>query len=175
MSRLPQGSDAALDPVRTALHQDAETRAAQVEDAARHEAEAILDRARRQASEIRSTAEREGTEAARAEAAGRSARVRRQARGLVLARQEALRSELREQVLDLVGELRRDPRYPQILVRLTARADRILGPMASVTESYKGGVTAVAGSRRLDLSLPTLADQAIEDHAGEVRRLWEDA
>lgn len=175
MSRLPQGSDSALDPVRAALHRTTQTQARQVEDAARSEAEAILHQARRQAAEISSTAEREGAEAARAEAAGRSARVRRQARGLVLARQEALRSELRRQVLDQVRELRRDPRYPRILVRLTARADKVLGPMASVTESAKGGVTAVAGSRRLDLSLPTLADQAIEDHAGEVRRLWEDA
>ena len=174
MSRLPQGADAALDPVRRALTQEAETAAAQADAAARSQASEIMARAQAEADAIRGTARREGAEAARAEAVAASARARREARGTVLAEQEHLRSLLREQVLEQVREVRRDPRYPQILRRLTAQADRLLGPMASVTESPKGGVVGTAGSKRLDMSLPTLAEQAFEQHAGEVRRLWDD-
>ncbi|MCC9174941.1 V-type ATP synthase subunit E family protein [Arthrobacter sp. zg-Y179] len=175
MTRLPQGAEAALDPVRQALRRNAETEAARLDAEARQQAADLLGRAQAEADTIHRTAQREGAEAARADAAASSARARREARRTVLAEQEHLRSLLAEQVQEQVHEVRRDPRYPQILRRLTAQADRVLGPMASVTESYKGGVIGTAGSRRLDLSLPTLADQALEDHAGEVRRLWDDA
>ncbi|WAP50826.1 V-type ATP synthase subunit E [Arthrobacter sp. ATA002] len=175
MSRLPAGSDAALEPVRLALRREAETEAGRLAEDARRQAEALLSSARAEAEQIRATAAREGADAARTEAAGRSARIRREARRTVLARQEALRSELGRQVRDRARDLRSDPRYPQILRRLTERADAVLGPMASVTESYKGGVTAAAGSRHLDLSLPALAEQALERHAGEVHRLWDGA
>lgn len=175
MSRLPAGSDAALEPVRYALRRQAEAGAGRRAEDARRQAEALLAAARSEAEDIRATAARQGAEAARAEAAGRSARVRREARRTVLAQQEALRSELVRQVQAGARDLRSDPRYPQILRRLTERADALLGPMASVTESYKGGVTAAAGSRHLDLSLPALAEQALEQHAGEVQRLWEHA
>ncbi|MCC9177949.1 hypothetical protein [Arthrobacter sp. zg-Y750] len=174
MSRLPQGADAALAPVRQALAQDADTAAARTIAAARQQATDTMSRAQAEADGILAAARRDGAEAARAEAAASSARARRQARRTVLAEQEHLRSLLQAQVLEQARELRRDPRYPQILRRLTAEADRLLGPMASVTESYKGGVTGSAGSRRVDLSLPTLALQAMDDHAGEVRRLWDD-
>ncbi|MCC9145145.1 MULTISPECIES: V-type ATP synthase subunit E family protein [unclassified Arthrobacter] len=175
MTRLPQGADATLDPVRQALERDAETAAARSEADAQRQAADILGRAQAEADTIRRTAQREGAEAARADAVASSARARRQARRTVLSEQEHLRSLLASEVQEQVREVRRDPRYPQILRRLTAQADRVLGPMASVTESYKGGVTGTAGSRRLDLSLPTLAGQALEDHSGEVRELWEHA
>lgn len=173
MSRLPAGFDAALEPVRYALRRQAEAEAGRSADAARRQADDILASARAQAEQIRAAAARQGTEAARAEATGRSAQVRREARRTVLAQQEALRSALIRQVQDQARELRSDPRYPQMLRRLTERADALLGPMASVTESYKGGVTGSAGSRHLDLSLPSLAAQAMEKHAGEVHRLWD--
>ena len=172
MSRLPSGSDTALEPVRYALRRGAETDARATAEDARQQAEQILAAARDEAEQIRRTAEQQGREAARAEAAGRSARVRREGRRTVLAQQEALRTELNRQVLEQARGLRSDPRYPQMLRRLTDRADRILGPMASVTESYKGGITGTAGSRHLDLSLPALAEQALERHSGEVHRLW---
>ena len=172
MSRLPSGSDTALEPVRYALRRGAETDARATAEDAKQQAEQILAAARDEAEQIRRTAEQQGREAARAEAAGRSARVRREGRRTVLAQQEALRTELNRQVLEQARGLRSDPRYPQMLRRLTDRADRILGPLASVTESYKGGITGTAGSRHLDLSLPALAEQALERHSGEVHRLW---
>ena len=174
MTRLPKGAEAALEAVRRAVQRDAETAAAQREAEARSQAAEIMARAQAEADTIYAAARREGTEAARAESAASSARARRQARRTVLAEQEHLRALLHDRVIEQAREVRRDPRYPQILRRLTAQADRALGPMASVTESYLGGVTGTAGSRRLDLSLPALAEQALEDHAGEVRRLWDD-
>ena len=173
MSKLPSGSEASLESVRYALRRRADTEAGRLADDARAQSEQILAAARAEAEEIRKTAEEQGREAARAEAAGRSARIRRQARGTVLAQQEALRGELVSQVRQQTQELRSDPRYPRMLRILTDRADSILGPMASVTESYRGGVTATAGSRHLDFSLPALAEQALENHAGEVHRLWD--
>ena len=173
MSRLPSGSEASLEPVRYALRRRADTEASRLAEDARRESESILSTARAEAEEIRKTAERQGAEAAHTEAAGRSARIRRQARRTVLAQQESLRTELIRHVQQQAQELRSDPRYPRMLRILTERADSILGPMASVTESYKGGVTAAAGSRHLDFSLPALAEQALENHAGEVHRLWD--
>ena len=175
MTRLPHGADTALAPVREALRRRAEESAARTVTEARQQAEEILAAARAEAADIRSTAEREGAEAARADAVASSARARRQARRTVLAEQEHLHSLLAAEVLERARGLRSDPRYPQILRRLTAQADRMLGPMASVTESHKGGVVGTAGSRRLDLSLPALAEQALEDHAREVQGLWENA
>ena len=174
MTRLPQGADATLEPVRQALRHDAEATAAHTDAQARTQASDLMARAQAQSDAIHAAAEQEGAEAARAEAAASSARARRRARRTVLAEQEHLRAELQARVLELSREIRRDPRYPQILRRLTAEADQVLGPLASVTESHLGGVVGTAGSRRLDLTLPALAEQALEDHAGEVRRLWDD-
>ena len=172
MSRLPAGSDAALEPVRYALRRGAEKQARGEADDARRQSADILASARAEAEHIRQEAVRQGSEAARTEAAGRSARVRRQARRTVLAQQEALRTELIRSVMEQASQLRSDPRYPRMLRLLTERADAILGPLASVTESYKGGVTGSAGSRHVDLSLPALAEQALANRAGEVSRLW---
>ena len=174
MTRLPRGAETALEPVRRALDREAAQNAARTEAEARRQAEEILAAARAEAADIRATAEREGAEAARADAVASSARARRAARRSVLAEQEHLHSLLTAEVMKQAREIRRDPRYPQILRRLTAQADRLLGPMASVTESPRGGVTGTAGSRRIDLSLPALAEQALEENAREVRRLWED-
>jgi hypothetical protein len=41
-----------------------------------------------------------------------------------------------------------------------------------VQESPDGGVVAVAGSRRLDLSLPVLAEREVDRLGSEVERLW---
>ena len=172
MSPLPSGSNAALESVRYALRRGAEADARRLADEARRQSDEILATARAEAEEIRNTAARQGRESARIEAVGRSARIRRQARRTVLAQQEALRTELIHSVMEQAQGLRSDPRYPRILHRLTARADALLGPTASVTESSLGGVTASAGSRHLDLSLPALADQALENRSGEVSRLW---
>jgi vacuolar-type H+-ATPase subunit E/Vma4 len=90
----------------------------------------------------------------------------------VLARRNALRLELQRQVRESATALRTDPRYPPLLTRLTEQSHALLGPDAMVAESPDGGVVAEAGSRRLDLSLPTLATRTLESMTQEVRQLW---
>ena len=68
--------------------------------------------------------------------------------------------------------LRTDPRYPDLLDRLSERARELLGPRAVVTESPAGGIVAAWGSRRLDLSLPAVAESTLATMASEVSALW---
>ncbi|NIL53938.1 hypothetical protein HBK87_25785 [Streptomyces sp. 2BBP-J2] len=57
--------------------------------------------------------------------------------------------------------------------RLGHRARVLLGPGAEVTGHPEGGVLARAPGRRADLSLPALAERALDRLGGEVRTLWE--
>lgn len=172
MTGLPQRSATALAPVRGSLLTAAQKEAADIRRDASEQALALLDAARREADRIRVAAAEEGEATARSEAALRSARVRRQAHETVLARRNALRLELQRQVRESAAALRTDPRYPPLLTRLTEQSHALLGPDAMVAESPDGGVVAEAGSRRLDLSLPTLATRTLESMTQEVRQLW---
>ncbi|WP_312183094.1 hypothetical protein, partial [Arthrobacter sp.] len=104
----------------------------------------------------------------------RSARSRRRAGRIVLSREEELRGQLRSQVLAEAGQLRRDPRYPRLLDALRNQARTLLGPDARLEEAPSGGITGVLGSRSVDLSLPALAESALDRHAKEVRDLWQE-
>lgn len=154
--------DAALEPVRTALRTAAEETAAQLRTDAADHAAALLAAARAEAQSILASAAQEGRDAARAEAALRSARARRRARELVLAQRSSLRRELRRRAREAAAGLTADPRYPELRARLAGQCTALLGPDATVSESPEGGVIAVAGTRRLDLSLPVLAELALE-------------
>lgn len=164
---LPPDADAALTPLRDALLADARARAAEIARAAADQARAILDDAEREAAAIRAAAVAAGQAAARAEAAERSARVRRQARGEVLAARNAVWLETRQAVREAAVTLRDDPRYPLLRERLRGVALERLGPDATITESPGGGIVARAGTRRLDLSLPTLALDLLGSMGGE--------
>lgn len=172
MTTLPARSAAALVPVREALLEDARARAEQLRRDARDQADAVLAVARHDADAIHADAAADGERTARSDAALRSARVRRQAHDSVLAARNAIRLELYRQVTESASALRTDPRYPELMARLTARSRAGLGPDAVVSPSPHGGVVARSGSRHLDLSLPTLATQALESMAREVRTLW---
>ena len=56
--------------------------------------------------------------------------------------------------------------------RLAERARSTLGADAVITESADGGSLAHLGSRRLDLSLPTLALGTLNAMAAELSTLW---
>lgn len=171
MTGLAPESDATLGPVRQALRASAEKQASGIRDDAGRQAAALLDAARAEAAGILAAAAAAGAAAARSEAALRSARVRRQAHELVLAQRSSLRLELHRRVREAVTGLRSDPRYAELVARLTEQCRELLGPDASVSESPEGGVVAEAGSRRLDLSLPVLADMTLDSMPG-VRELW---
>lgn len=171
MSALAPESDAALAPVRTALRSAAEQRAAELRDDASRHAGAMLDGARAEAAAILAAATKDGEDAARSEAALRSSRARRQAHELVLAQRSFLRLELHRRVREVAAGLASDPRYPELLTRLTEQCRQLLGPEAGVSESPEGGVLAEAGPRRLDLSLPVLAEMVL-DSMPAARELW---
>ncbi|MDJ0322695.1 hypothetical protein QMG61_02815 [Cryobacterium sp. PH31-AA6] len=172
MTGLPTGADATLAPVRDSLRAAALATVAEIGHDARERGQALLAAAGREADGIRAAAAAAGEDAARSEATMRSARVRRQAHETVLTQRNALRLELQEKVRVSATALRTDPRYPDLLAGLIERAHALLGPDATVTENEDGGVTAEAGSRRLDLSLPTLAADTLAQMSPEVADLW---
>ena len=171
MIGLSPESDAALEPVRRALRSAAEQQAAELKDVASRQAGALLDAARAEAAAILAAATKEGEDAARSEAALRSARARRQAHELVLAQRRSLRLQLHRRVREAAAGLTSDRRYPELVTRLTEQCRQLLGPDADVSESPEGGVLAEAGPRRLDLSLPVLAELVL-DSMPAARELW---
>ncbi len=171
MKGLPPESDTALTPVREALREASERQAAAHRDSALREAQALLASAHAQAARIVADAASEGAASARTAAALRSSRVRREAHEMVLARQSSVVEELRRRLAGSASELQGDPRYPELLAGLREHCRDVLGPDASVSMSGDGGVIAVAGSRRLDLSLAVLAELTL-DSLPEARDLW---
>ncbi|MGO4227255.1 hypothetical protein AB4Y72_00145 [Arthrobacter sp. YAF34] len=171
MTGLSPESDAALEPVRSALRAAAEQQAAALRGLASRQTETLLAAARTEAAAILAAATKEGEDAARSEALLRSARARRQAHELVLAQRSSLRLELHRLVREAAAGLTSDPRYPELVTRLTEQCRQLLGTGAGVSESPAGGVVAEAGPRRLDLSLPVLAELTL-DSMPAARELW---
>jgi vacuolar-type H+-ATPase subunit E/Vma4 len=169
---LPAESVAALAPVQAALRSQAEAAAHTVLDEARKQAGGIRATARARASDIVAASRSEGEQQARAAVAARVVRRRREARDVVLRAQRDLYDQLHRVSRQAASALRDDPDYPALLRRLTAQARDAMGAGASVQESPDGGVVAVDGSRRLDLSLPALAERAVDRLGEEVERLW---
>ena len=137
--------------------------------------QAALEHANAQAAEVLARARAQG------EAEGRAAAVRDVAQARVLARmrvQAARREsyeELRRRARARVLALRDEPGYPALLDRLAAAARVALGPGAQLETdpAGEGGVRAQAGTRRVDLTLPALADRCLNDHGAAAARLWE--
>lgn len=161
MTALPAGTDAALEPLRRAIRESAEQRAEDLMTAGARDAEQIRAAAAQQAALIRSAAIAAGETIARDAAAARSAQARRAARGLVLAAQREIADNWSRRAREEASRLREDPGYPDILRRLTARARAALGSRAVIREDPRGGLVAEAGTRRLDLTLESLADSIV--------------
>jgi vacuolar-type H+-ATPase subunit E/Vma4 len=172
VSPLLERSGATLDPIREALLSAAREHAEHLRRSAHEAADALRAAARRDADAILAEAVADGERAARSTAALRSSHVRRQAHETVLAQQSAVRAELQRQVAESAAALRTDPRYAELMDRLTELSRAVLGPDAVVSENPRGGVVARSGTRHLDLSLPTLAAQTLESMTSEVSALW---
>jgi len=169
---LPAAADAALDPVRTALRAAARADAAAVLRRAQQERDDLLAGARRTADEMVAAARTEGEADATAGVTARLAQSRRDARRAVLRAQRELFDELRQRCRAAAMALAEGPGSEELRRRLTERALAQLGADATVTDSRDGGILASAGSRRLYLSLPTLAERALDRSGAEVIRLW---
>ncbi len=170
---LTREAELALAPVRAWLHHAARQEADALVASARAEADQQLAQARAEALELISS-ERDQGAAEGAAAAGRErARARREARTTVLRAQATLVALLRDQARAAVQGLKDDEvDYATLRQELETRARTALGPEATVAEAPAGGVVARAGSRRVDLSLAMLADQAVAGLGAEVTRLW---
>jgi hypothetical protein len=162
----------ALAPVRAALLAAAEADAAALLAAADAEVAAAVAAAEAQAAELVARARAEGAADAETMLAADRARGGREARRIALAARREAYELLRDRARAGVAALPADPAYPAILARLTARARALLGADAEIAPHPDGGVLGSAPGRRCDLSLPALADRAVDSLGPEVERLW---
>jgi vacuolar-type H+-ATPase subunit E/Vma4 len=164
----------AVEPARVALLAQAEDDADLMLRAADDQAAATLAEADAQGRQLIELARSEGAAAASTEGAYEEARARRRSRTLVLAAQQELYDELRRQAREAARGLRHDPRYPELLDRLSAAAGAQLGEGAQldVDPPGAGGVRAVSGRRHVDYTLDALADRCLERLGSGLERLW---
>lgn len=172
MSDLSPKALDALTPLRAYLATTAQNDADAAHRAAQTQADTLLEQAESERDRILAEAIDEGKRTARAAADLRSARVRRQANEVVLSQREAIRQRLRTTVEKAASALRNEPRYSVLRTQLVARGHALLGPVATIVEMPEGGILVETRSRRLDLSLPTLATGALDEMAEEVSSLW---
>ncbi len=140
--------------------------------AAEAEAGATLAAAQREAGAVRAAARAEGESDAAALLATERARVRRQARAVILAAQREAYNELRSQVVQALSALRDDPCYGPWRDRLAEHARTVLGTDAVVSEPPEGGVLAEKNGRRALYTLVGLANHVIDTMGAEVEGLW---
>ncbi len=155
-----------LEPVRAALREDADRRAAQVLDRAQREAAATVAAAWADSEQVvaRAAERAKATTQARREQA--RAAARRAVHHQVLETEAAVRQAVVGAAVAGTAGMTRDPRYPQLLDRLEQVATDQLGADAVVVRDPPDGpgVVATAGARRVDYRLATLAQRALEAH-----------
>jgi hypothetical protein len=154
--------DAALAPVRAALAEHARREGTSALAAA--DAAVAADRvaATTEAEDIRVAARAAAAADAAAFAVAERARTDRESREEVL---RALREEydsLRDAARTAAEALRLDPRYPRLRQILAEYARALLGPEAVIVDADGGGVVGSVHGRRVDLSLATFAQRAVE-------------
>jgi vacuolar-type H+-ATPase subunit E/Vma4 len=132
----------------------------------------LLGEARRTADQMLATARADGEAEATAVVNARLAQSRREARRSVLNAQRDLYDELRRRCRVAATALAEDPGYEELRRQLVERALAQLGSDVTVTDGVDGGVLASAGDRHLDLTLPTLAERALDRSDAEVAKLW---
>jgi vacuolar-type H+-ATPase subunit E/Vma4 len=167
-ARLPAPAVvAALDPVRAALLTAARADADRTLAAADASAAATVGAARERADRMITGARRAGEADAAAVIADERAQVRRTARTVVLrARREAY-DGLWTAARAAVSCLRDEPGYRAARERLVTYARDRFGPQATIRDADGGGIVAEVPGRRLDLSLPTFAEHAVDTVAIE--------
>lgn len=168
-------TDAATDPlapVRAALLADARHDAAVALADADAEVDAIRRRTIAECERVRSEARDRGERDAADLVAAERARVRRQARALVLGARGRAYAELRHRVHEAAVAVRDAEDYPALRDRLVARARALVGDRAEVSDRPDGGVVAQDGDRRAVLSLAGLADRTLDRLGPDLEGLW---
>ena len=163
-----------LEPVRRALLADAADQAEAVVAAARRDVEAAIADAQQQCDDQVADTERRSARASRASLDQRIADARAGAHDAVLRASARAHDRLVEAAHAAATEMRHDPRYPALLDHFESVARSQLGDDAVIERdpTPDGGIVAELGSRRVDYSLPLLADRALDILADEVAGSW---
>ena len=161
-----------LQPVRAELLSRAAADADRVIADARQEAARIIEQGRDKARQLTEKARATGEAAGASAAAEQEATLRRALRREVLAAKGNAYQQWRRRAREAVLRLRDEPDYPRWCQVLRGAAAAVLGDGAEVTDHPDGGVMAQVGSRRLDLSLPAIADRALDEIAADTDELW---
>ena len=171
---MTPASDQHLDALDGALRRSVAQHAAVAIARAHDDADTRIARARAEAAALERRARADGEAAADAVSARARAARRRASSATVLEAEQAVLSELRDQVHEAVLHLRDAPDYPRLLDGLTARAHARLGRGAHVTRDPDGlgGIVAEHDGRRLDYTLPALADRALAELGPAIEDLW---
>lgn len=162
-----------VERLRATILAAAEREAEATADEAEARAADILDRARSERHALLEQAQAEGRRAGFLESARARAHARRRAGELVLAARQDVFERFRRDAHAAALALRSDEGYPALLDRLAADAGQALGEGAALERDPPGGgVTARAGRRSVDLTLPALADRCIAGLGVRLEELW---
>jgi hypothetical protein len=154
-----------LQPLIDALRASASAEADQLRAAAAAAAAELIDAAQRQADGIVAQARSHGAADALAIRALALMRARRQARALRLAAARGSSEELRDRCRQAARALTAEPGFPRLRERLAQRALATLGSGAVLHDCPDGGVVGQRPGRRMNLSLTTFVDQAVDELA----------
>jgi vacuolar-type H+-ATPase subunit E/Vma4 len=167
-------SDQSLEALEAALRRSTTQRVETTIARARDAASARTERARAETAALARRARDDGHAAADAVSARARAAQRRSSTATVLDAEQGALRELHARVRDAVLHLREEPDYQQLLDGLTARVRARLGADARVVRDPEGlgGVIAEHGSRRLDYTLPALAELALAELGESIEELW---
>jgi hypothetical protein len=163
-----------LDRLRDSFLGQVAAAAAQEAATAERGRAARLEEAQRAAGEL----VRAGRDAGERDAAREAVRARaaalRAGRAEILAARSRLHADLEAAALDGALALRRSPRYPDLLDRLSASATARLGgrPQLEVDPDPAGGVVARSGGRMIDATLPRLTRRCLDALGPRVEELW---
>jgi len=158
----------ALRPLADALLAAAAEDAGRVTAAAAQASAQALAQAREQAEEILREARRQGAADADTMRAAAQAGVRRQARGELLRAQREVYEQLRRQARLGAAQLRTRPEYARLRGHLAQAVWQALGGDASIYDADGGGIIGEIAGRRMDCSLASFADRAVEELAWEL-------
>jgi vacuolar-type H+-ATPase subunit E/Vma4 len=159
----PDGPDDALESLDRALRQAVHGHVDTVMRDTKRDAEARIAEARRAGDALVERAHREGAAVADAMLVRERAALRRENATAVLAAKRSVIHELEQRVRAAVLDLRGASDYAGLLEGLAARAREQLGDDAFVTldPDGAGGVISELDTRRVDYTLPALAELAV--------------
>jgi vacuolar-type H+-ATPase subunit E/Vma4 len=168
------GVATSLEPVRATLLADANAEAERIVREATRSADRLVNQAEHDADAEVVEVERRGEASARALDDQHVARARDEAHSIIMRTQEIFHQQLAEAVRDAALDLRNDPRYPALLDHFADVARNQLGDAAIIERDPEPGrgIIAVAGTRRVDYTLPALADRALDALSDETAALW---